>query len=84
MFTPQTLRQMNREDKIRACYQHCCLKYVAGEKMTNESLRGRLEISDANYSIASRIISDTISANLIRLDDKNKSRKYAQYVPIWS
>ena len=52
--------------------------------MTNESLRGRLEISDANYSIASRIISDTISANLIRLDDKNKSRKYAQYVPIWS
>ena len=84
MFAPQTLRQMNREDKIRACYQHCCLKYVAGEKMTNESLRGRLEISDTNYSIASRIISDTIAANLIRLDDKNKSRKYAQYVPIWS
>ena len=84
MFAPQTLRQMNRDDKIRACYQHCCLKYVAGEKMTNESLRGRLEISDTNYSIASRIISDTIAANLIRLDDKNKSRKYAQYVPIWS
>lgn len=84
MFAPQTLRQMNREDKIRACYQHCCLKYVAGEKMTNESLRGRLEIAETNYSIASRIIADTITAGLIRLDEMSKSCKYAQYIPRWA
>ena len=84
MFAPLTLRQMNRDDKIRACYQHCCLKYVAGEKMTNESLRGRLEIAESNYSVASRIIADTIAAGLIRLDDATRSRKYAQYVPNWS
>ena len=75
---------MNKEDKVRACYQHCCLQYVAGEKMTNETLRGRLSIAASNYSIASRIISDTIAAGLIKLEDSSKSRKYAQYIPIWA
>ena len=74
---------MNKEDKIRACYQHCCLQYVSGKKMTNESLRVRLNITPSNYSTASRIISDTVGAGLIKLDDATRSRKYAQYVPVW-
>ena len=84
MYAPQSMRQMNKEDKIRACYQHCCLQYVTGEKMTNESLRGRLNIAQSNYSIASRIIADTLNANLIKLEDSSRSRKYAQYIPIWA
>lgn len=84
MFAPMTLRQMNKEDKRRACYQHCCLEYLSGKKMTNESFRGRLNISDENYSIASRIISDTIAAKYIKLDDAvASSKKYARYVPFW-
>lgn len=55
-----------------------------GGKMTNETLRGRLSIAASNYSIASRIISDTIAAGLIKLEDSSKSRKYAQYIPIWA
>lgn len=84
MFAPKTMRQMNKADKIRACYQHCCLQYIAGEKMTNESFRGRLNIAASNHSVASRIISDTISAELIKLDDTTKSRKYAKYIPVWA
>lgn len=84
MFAPMTLRQMNKEDKRRACYQHCCLEYLSGKKMTNESFRGRLNIKDENYSIASRIISDTIAAKYIKLDDATaSSKKYARYVPFW-
>ena len=86
MFAPMTLRQMNREDKRRACYQHCCLQYLSGNKMTNESFRGRLGISDANYSIASRIIMDTVNnAKYIKPEDANTtSKKYARYVPFWA
>ena len=62
--------RMNKEDKRRACYQHCCLQYLAGQKMSNESFRRRLGISNEDYSIASRIISDTISAGYIKLDDR--------------
>lgn len=84
MFAPMTLRQMNKEDKRRACYQHCCLQYLSGQKMTNESFRGRLNISDENYSMASRIIADTIRAKYIKPDDSAPSKKFAKYVPIWA
>ena len=70
--------------KARACYQHSCLQYVSGQKMTNESFRHRLNIDDKNYSIASRIISDTLSRQLIKPYNENQSRKYAQYIPWWA
>lgn len=84
MFAPMTLRQMNAEDKIRACYQHCCLQFVAGKKMTNESFRNRLGIESKNYSTASRIIADAINANLVKPYSESQSKKYAQYIPIWA
>jgi predicted HTH transcriptional regulator len=83
LFAPKSMRQMNKEDKIRACYQHCCLQYVSGEKMTNETLRKRLDIDDKNYPTSSKIIADTIKAELIKADESSKSKKYAQYIPIW-
>jgi ATP-dependent DNA helicase RecG len=84
MYAPMTLRQMDKEDKRRACYQHCCLQYLSGKKMTNETFRGRLNISDENYSMASRIIADTIAVNYIKPDDSATSKKYAKYVPFWA
>ncbi len=84
MIAPQPMGKMTKEDKIRACYQHCCLQYLSGNKMTNESFRGRLNISDKNYSIASRIISETVTRKLIKPDESSRSRKYAQYLPEWA
>lgn len=74
-----------KKEKIRACYQHSCLKWVSNEKMTNQSLRQRFSIEDRNYSIASRIIRDALEDNMIKeVDPENKSRKYASYIPFWS
>jgi predicted HTH transcriptional regulator len=76
---------MDKEDKIRSCYQHSVLKYISNEKMTNQSLRLRFNIQDKNYSIASRIIKDTIERGLIKEDEaENKSRRFAGYVPFWA
>ena len=84
LYSYKTLRQMDKQDKVRACYLHACLKYVSGEHMTNQSLRGRFGIQEQSYPIASRIISDTIKAGLIKdYDTESKSRKYAKYVPYW-
>jgi predicted HTH transcriptional regulator len=84
LYAPLSLRQMDKPAKIRACYLHACLKYVSGEHMTNQSIRHRFGIDERNYPMASRIISDTIKAGLIRdYDPENKSRKYAKYVPFW-
>ena len=76
---------MSKKDKIRATYQHCCLKYVTNEKMTNQSLRTRFAIEEHNAATASRIIRDTLDSGLIKDDDPTtKSRKYAKYIPFWA
>ena len=85
LFSPKTLRKMDKDDKIRATYQHCCLRYVTGDKMTNASLRKRLNIEDKNYPMASRIISETISSELIKdSDPESKSKKHTKYIPYWA
>lgn len=76
---------MSKNDKIRATYQHCCLRYVTNEKMTNQSLRIRFTIEEHNAATASRIIRDTLDSGLIKDDDPTtKSRKYAKYIPFWA
>jgi len=85
LFTYRELKDMDKRDRIRACYQHACLCFVCRKQMTNESLRRRFTMDDKNYPMASRIIADTISAGLIRpYDLENKSKKHAKYVPFWA
>lgn len=85
MFAFKELNDMDKNDKIRATYQHACLCYVSNEKMTNQSLRQRFQIAEHNYSIASRIIRDTLDSELVKEDDpESKSKKYAKYIPYWA
>ncbi|MDD3525323.1 MAG: ATP-binding protein, partial [Bacteroidales bacterium] len=76
LYSPKSLRQMSKPDKIRACYQHCCLKYVSGEYMSNQSLRERFDIDKKNYPIVSRIIKETSDTGLILEYDNSR-----MYVP---
>jgi ATP-dependent DNA helicase RecG len=85
LYGHQLFSRMGKKDKIRACYQHCCLKYVNDELATNKSLRDRFEISEKNYSMVSRIIAGAIDEGLIKpYDAENKSRKHASYIPFWA
>jgi ATP-dependent DNA helicase RecG len=79
--------EMDKDERIRACYQHCCLKYVMGEMMTNQTFRERLGLSDkkADSEAASRVIREALDQGAIRLSDpENKSKRYAKYIPFWS
>lgn len=76
---------MDREDRIRACYQHCALKWVMSERMTNQSLRERFQLPEGKSAIVSQIIAATIEAGQIKPDEKvGTSRKYARYLPFWA
>lgn len=79
LFAPKRLIDMSREDKIRACYQHCCLMHVSNSKMTNTTLRKRLNIEDKNYATASRIIADTLKEKQIK-----KGSELNSYIPWWA
>lgn len=85
LFAHQDLGKMDRLDRVRACYQHCCLSYVSNQVMTNTTLRTRFKIDEADYTVASKIIRETIDAALIKREDPtNQSRKHARYVPFWA
>ena len=86
VYGPRRFTQMTSDDKIRACHQHCNLKYVMREQMTNESLCRRFGFDDdGGKKTVSRIIKATVDAGLVVADPTVAgSRKYARYVPSWS
>lgn len=85
IFGPKLFEDMDREDRVRACYQHCSLKWVMSERMTNQTLRERFHLPEAKVASISQVISATTDAKLIKLDEKaGGSRKFARYLPFWA
>jgi len=84
LFAHKEYRDMDSEDRVRACYLHCCLKYVMREPMNNSTLRERFGIEGHNKSQASTIIRETVNAGLIRPYDPDVGVKSRRYVPYWS
>lgn len=85
VFGPRSFGDMNREDRIRACYQHCVLKWVSHEPMTNQSLRQRFCLPETKVVVISQIIAAAIEFGQIKLDSAvGTSRKFARYVPSWA
>lgn len=77
--------KMDRKDRIRACYQHSALKYVMGQRMTNQSLRDRFHLSESKSAIVSQIISASLEERMIKADEEaGTSRKFARYLPFWA
>ena len=85
IFGPKKLEGMDRDDRMRACYQHCVLKWVMAQRMTNQTLRDRFKLPENKSAIVSQIISAALDAKLIKLDQAvGASRKYARYLPFWA
>ncbi len=85
LFPPKALKEMSKIEKINACYQHACLLFEDRKELNNQSIRERFGINKNDSSVASRIISDTFEAGLIKFSDPEiTSRKYATYVPYYA
>ncbi len=85
LFGHKDFEDMDRNDRIRATYQHSCLRYVMNEKMTNQSLRERFRLSEKKTESASRAIRDAVNAGKIKLaDPEQTSLRYRDYVPFWA
>jgi predicted HTH transcriptional regulator len=85
IFGPKDFEDMGRDDRVRACYQHCVLRYVMSQQMTNQSLRERFNLPESKSTIISQIISATADSGFIKPDGKaGGSRKFARYLPSWA
>lgn len=85
LFAHQDFAEMSKPDRIRACYQHCALKYVSNERMSNQSLRERFRLPESKAATASQVIGATKEAGLIKTDESDTtSTRYARYLPFWA
>lgn len=84
LFAHRELKDMDKEDRVRACYLHACLKYVQRDLMTNATLRERFAIKAKNSAMASRIIKDAIQCRRIRCYDDSVGNKAKKYLPCWA
>jgi predicted HTH transcriptional regulator len=82
---PRPFERMDRNDRVRGCYQHAALKWVMARHMTNQTLRDRFQLAEDKAAIASQVIAATIEAGLIKPDQSvGGSRKFARYLPFWA
>jgi ATP-dependent DNA helicase RecG len=84
LFAHKALSGMDKDDRIRACYLHACLKYVTRSSLTNTSLRERFGIEEHNSAVASRIIKEAVEAGAIGAHDPDSSKRLMRYVPWWA
>ncbi|SMH59162.1 MULTISPECIES: ATP-binding protein [Cyanophyceae] len=85
LFAHQDFTNMTQTDRIRACYQHCCLQYVSNNKMSNTTLKERFKLGRTKTATVSHVIRATKDAGLIKQDtSESDSTRYARYLPFWA
>lgn len=85
LFAHQDFESMTKADRLRACYQHCCLRYVSNQYMSNQTLRERFGLSESKTATVSLVIRATKEAGLIEADESESvSTRYARYLPFWA
>ena len=84
LFKEHPFGSLTKEDRIRGCYQHACLRLEANEPMSNGSLRIRFGLSTRQYPQISEVIADAIAARLIRPLHEDQGNRTARYLPYWA
>ncbi len=84
LFAHKSLREMDKTERVRACYLHACLRYVSGKKMTNTTLRERFGMGSNNVADASRFLKEAVEAGVILVRDPSVGSKARSYLPFWA
>ena len=84
LFSHKPLSAMEKEERVRACYLHACLRYVTRQPMTNASVRQRFGIAPANKAVASRLLREALGTGRIRLVNEDVADKLRAYLPFWA
>lgn len=73
-----------KEERVQACYQHACLKYMSNEMMTNKSFRERKGVEEKNYPMVSIVIREAVKRGLIKVGTlEGTNRRDVAYIPLW-
>lgn len=83
LYAPRRgFNEMDKAERVRACYQHAALLHEGGQRLTNTSLRDRFGPGEVRVDAMSRVIRDCVEAGLIRVADPSKPK--SGYLPYWA
>lgn len=83
LFAYRDFKDLDKDERVRACYLHSVLKYLSQEPMNNTSVRERFGISVENSAMVSRIIKQAVEAGVIKPYDPTAGPKAMRYIPFW-
>ena len=82
LYGPKAFSEMNADERMRACYWHAVLRHLAGDRMSNATLRHRLGIGRRSAAQASVVIGRALKDGVIKHADPEQPR--AGYRPAWA
>ena len=81
LYGPRTFAEMNRSERVQACYQHSVLKWLSGDKMRNMTLGDRFGIERRNAAQVTEVLNGALKEGLIKVADPEHPK--AGYWPWW-
>lgn len=84
LFAHKELKEMDKADRVRACYLHAGLKYVNRSFLTNASLRARWGVEEKNKASVSRYIREAVEDGAIKPYNEEAAKRMMKYVPSWA
>lgn len=84
LFAPKEFAQLTKDEKLRACFFHCVLRWQNHDYMSNTTLRERFSLEAGDYQAISAIISEAIKRGRILPADPDQGKRNARYIPYWA
>ena len=81
LYGPRSFADMNRSERVQACYQHAVLKWLGGEKMRNVTLCERFGIDKKNAAQITQVLNAALKEGLIKVADPEHPK--SGYSPWW-
>ena len=83
ILATRSYAKLSPELQELACYQHCLLRSLHHEPMTNVSFRKRFGLDASKRDDVSRLFKKMVDKKFIKRSIHGHSNKHASYVPQW-
>ena len=84
LFAYKGLSDMERPERVLACYMHACLRYVSNQPMNNASIRERFGLPQKKVAVASRLLREALDSEAIIIRDPEAGTRNRTYLPFWA
>ena len=84
IFAQKPLTAMDNTERVRACYQHACLRYVMKLSLNKASFRERFGIADRNAAQTTRLLNESVDSDLVISQNPDVGTRSRTYLPYWA